>query len=59
MVGKEEKKDVWEVKLVIQDENQPPLKVVSNNETEESLDLYAALAKILTNQEQILQGLLG
>lgn len=46
---KKEKK--WEVQLVVVNEDQPPKKVFIKGE--ETLDLYAAIAKILNELEDI------
>ena len=59
MEKKEEKKEKWEVKLVIMDESKPPQKFITNNENiKENLDLYAAMAKILNKLETIKNGIL-
>ena len=65
MAEKETKEEVkveqerWSVQLAIVDENTPPQKVIVDNkaETEEerSRDLYAAIVKILNNQEKLMQ----
>lgn len=54
---KEEKKELWEVKLVIIDEDKPPKKYLTKGE--ETLDLYAAIAKLLNEQEIIKKALLS
>ena len=48
-------KEKWEVKLVITNEEQPPKKVIAKGE--ETLDLYAAIAKLL-NELEILKSAL-
>jgi len=62
MVEKETKKEVeqerWSVQLAIVDENTPPQKVIVDNQAEEeeqSRDLYAAIVKILNNQEKLMK----
>ncbi len=50
-------KDEWKVGLVITDEEKPPKKVFQKGE--ESLDLYAATAKILNKLEVLEQGMLS
>lgn len=63
MVAKKEEvkapkeKDEWKVNLVITNEEQPPKKVLVRGE--ETLDLYAALAKSLNNDERIMEALLS
>jgi len=52
------KQDIWEVKLALIDDTQPPRKLITSNETDDQLDVYEALARILNNQEAILKGLL-
>ena len=54
---KPKEKVEWKVNLVIVDEEQPPKKVLVKGE--ETLDLYAALAKSLNNQEHIMEALLN
>ncbi len=51
MAKEEKKKELWGVKLVIIDENQPPKKFLIKGE--ETLDLYAAIAKLLNELETI------
>ena len=59
MEKEEEKKDKWEVKLVIVDESKPPLKLIVNNENaKENLDIPAALVMILNKLEAIEKGML-
>ena len=50
-------KDEWKVNLVVVDENKPPKKVLIKGD--ETLDMYAALAKLLNNQELLLEGMLS
>jgi len=64
MVKKEEgkpeekkKKELWAVQLVITNEEQPPKKVFTKGE--ETLDLYAAIAKLLNQQEILVEGMLS
>lgn len=45
------KKKEWEVNLVITNEEKPPKKVLVKGE--ETLDLYAAMAKLLNEVEHI------
>ena len=54
---KEEKKELWVVNLVVVNEDQPPKKVFVKGE--ETLDLYAAIAKLLNEQEIIKKALLS
>ena len=51
------KKEEWKVQLVITDEKQPPMKVLVKGE--ETLDLYAAMAKLLNEVEGIKKALLS
>ena len=52
-VTPKKKVETWEVRLVVIDENQPPKKVIVNNKTEETLDLYVAIAKILNKLDEL------
>ena len=51
------KKELWEVQLVITNEEQPPKRVLVKGT--ETLDLYAALAKILNEMETLAEGMLS
>ncbi len=51
------KKEEWEVQLVITNEEQPPKKVLVKEK--ETLDLYAAIAKLLNGQEKMKEALLS
>lgn len=54
------KKEVkWDVRLAIINETQPPQKVISNNETDETLDVHEAIARLLNDNEEIKKGILG
>jgi len=64
MAGKKDKEEAtpkekgeWKVNLVVINEEQPPKKVLVRGE--ETLDLYAALAKSLNNDERMMEALLS
>ena len=52
-----EAKDEWKVKLVIVDEEKPPTKYLGKGE--ETLDIYAALAKILNELAKLKEAMLS
>ena len=53
---KPKKKELWEVKLIVIDENQPPKKVLTKGE--ETLDEWGYRAKVLNKLEKIEKALL-
>ncbi len=60
-MGKDEKKEVkvkeeWKVSLLITDEDKPPKKYIVKGD--KSLDIYAALAKILNELEKLNEAVL-
>ncbi len=50
-------KDEWKVQLIVVDENQPPKKYIIKGE--ETLDIPAALAKILNELEKLNEAMLS
>jgi hypothetical protein len=53
MEEKQKKQEIWKVNLGIVDEKTLPQRVLVNTKTEESLELHAAIARILNNQEKL------
>lgn len=53
------KKEEWEVRLVIVEEDKIPQKVLINTITGETLDMYGAVARLLNDNKKLKEGILG